>query len=85
MQNTVFLHYIIFENDLLQVAAHIEADLGVTVKEVSFPQLKYSFQIWDTFLALPDKDGKVCSALSYLIFINIINLTGLTLLDGNKT
>lgn len=68
-----------------QVAARIEADLGVTVKEVSFPQLKYSFQIWDTFLALPDKDGKVCSALSYLIFSNIIYLTGLTLLDGNKT
>ncbi|XP_048039872.1 fatty-acid amide hydrolase 2-B [Megalobrama amblycephala] len=41
-----------------RVAARIEADLGVTVKEVSFPQLKYSFQIWDTFLALPDKDGK---------------------------
>ncbi|XP_042583298.1 fatty-acid amide hydrolase 2-B [Cyprinus carpio] len=50
------------DNQLIQaqkrVAARLEADLGVTVKEVSFPQLKYSFQIWDTFLALPDKDGK---------------------------
>uniref|UniRef100_A0A671P5K4 Fatty acid amide hydrolase 2b n=1 Tax=Sinocyclocheilus anshuiensis TaxID=1608454 RepID=A0A671P5K4_9TELE len=41
-----------------KVAARLEADLGVTVKEVSFSQLKYSFQIWDTFLALPDKDSK---------------------------
>ncbi|KAI2662782.1 Fatty-acid amide hydrolase 2-B [Labeo rohita] len=50
------------DNQLIQaqkrVAARLEADLGVKVKEVSFPQLKYSFQIWDTFLALPDKDGK---------------------------
>jgi len=60
----------------LQVAARLEADLGVTVKEVSFPQLKNSFQIWDTFLALPDKDGKVCSAISYLIFSIINYLTG---------
>lgn len=58
------------------MAARLEADLGVTVKEVSFPQLKYSFQIWDTFLALPDKDGKVCSTISYLIFSIIIYLTG---------
>lgn len=41
-----------------RVAARLEADLGVTVQEVNFPQLKYSYQIWDTFLALPDKDGK---------------------------
>ncbi|XP_055055856.2 fatty-acid amide hydrolase 2-B [Misgurnus anguillicaudatus] len=41
-----------------RVVARLEADLGVTVKEVSFPQLKYAFQIWDTFLALPDREGK---------------------------
>ncbi|XP_043100043.1 fatty-acid amide hydrolase 2-B isoform X1 [Puntigrus tetrazona] len=50
------------DNQLVQaqkrVAARLEADLGVTVKKVSFPQLKYSFEIWNTFLALPDKDGK---------------------------
>ncbi|XP_017574263.1 fatty-acid amide hydrolase 2-B [Pygocentrus nattereri] len=41
-----------------KVAQRLEADLGVKVKEISFPQLKYSYQIWDTFLALPDEDGK---------------------------
>ncbi|KAI4884988.1 hypothetical protein NFI96_020256 [Prochilodus magdalenae] len=41
-----------------KVAQRLESDLGVKVKEISFPQLKYSHQIWDTFLALPDKDGK---------------------------
>ncbi len=58
MQSTLFEKFI-FCCFWSQVAARLEADLGVTVKEVSFPQLKYSFQIWDTFLALPDKDGKV--------------------------
>lgn len=38
----------------------IEADLGVKVKEMSFPQLKYSSEIWETCMDLPDKDGKVC-------------------------
>ncbi|MCI4377176.1 hypothetical protein PGIGA_G00200800 [Pangasianodon gigas] len=41
-----------------KVIQHLEADLGVKVKEMSFPQLKYSYQIWDTCMALPDKDGK---------------------------
>ncbi|XP_066537870.1 fatty-acid amide hydrolase 2-B [Hoplias malabaricus] len=41
-----------------KVVHRLEADLGVKVKEISFPQLKYSYQIWDTFMALPDKDGK---------------------------
>ncbi|XP_056604586.1 fatty-acid amide hydrolase 2-B [Triplophysa dalaica] len=53
------------DNQLIEaqkrVVASFEADLGVTVKQVSFPQLKYAFQIWDTFLALPDKDGKPCT------------------------
>lgn len=44
----------------LQVIQQLETDLGVKVKEMSFPQLKYSYQIWDTCMALPDKDGKVC-------------------------
>ncbi|KAG9345820.1 hypothetical protein JZ751_008974 [Albula glossodonta] len=50
------------ETELIQiqrkVVEHLEADLGVKVQELSFPQLKYSYQIWDTLMALPDKDGK---------------------------
>ncbi|XP_060781137.1 fatty-acid amide hydrolase 2-B [Neoarius graeffei] len=41
-----------------KVIQQLETDLGVKVKEMSFPQLKYSYQIWDTCMALPDKDGK---------------------------
>ncbi|XP_026867254.2 fatty-acid amide hydrolase 2-B isoform X2 [Electrophorus electricus] len=41
-----------------KVVRQLEEDLGVRVKDISFPQLKYSYQIFDTFLALPDKDGK---------------------------
>ncbi|KAF7706593.1 hypothetical protein HF521_019847 [Silurus meridionalis] len=41
-----------------KVVQRLEADLGVKVKEISFPQLKYSFQMWDTCMALPDEDGK---------------------------
>ncbi|XP_064199809.1 fatty-acid amide hydrolase 2-B isoform X1 [Anguilla rostrata] len=50
------------DRELLQiqrrVVEHLEADLGVKVQELRFPQLKYSFQIWSTFMNLPDKDGK---------------------------
>ncbi|KAI1888381.1 hypothetical protein AGOR_G00184550 [Albula goreensis] len=50
------------ETELIQiqrkVVEHLEADLGVKVQELSFPQLKHSYQIWDTLMALPDKDGK---------------------------
>ncbi|XP_061817006.1 fatty-acid amide hydrolase 2-B [Nerophis lumbriciformis] len=41
-----------------KVVEHLEADLGVTVQEVHFPELRYSFQIWNAFMTLPDKDGK---------------------------
>ncbi|XP_022534195.2 fatty-acid amide hydrolase 2-B [Astyanax mexicanus] len=41
-----------------KVAQQLEADFGVKVKEISFPQLKYAFQIWDTYLGLPDDEGK---------------------------
>ena len=37
----------------------LEADLGVTVQEVRFPELRYGFQIWDTYMGLPDKEGNV--------------------------
>lgn len=45
--------------DVLQVAERLEADLGVTVQEVCFPELRHSFQIWNTYMGLPDKEGKV--------------------------
>lgn len=41
-----------------KVAERLEADLGVKVQEVHFPELRYSFQIWDTYMVLPDKEGK---------------------------
>lgn len=41
-----------------KVVERLEADLGVEVQEVRFPELRYGFQIWNTYLGLPDKDGK---------------------------
>ncbi|KAM3590122.1 uncharacterized protein V6R79_004053 [Siganus canaliculatus] len=40
-----------------KVVERLEADLGVKVQEVQFPELQYSFQIWDTYMGLPAKDG----------------------------
>lgn len=37
----------------------LEADLGVKVQEVRFPELRSSFEIWDNYMGLPDKEGKV--------------------------
>ncbi|XP_037116225.1 fatty-acid amide hydrolase 2-B [Syngnathus acus] len=41
-----------------QVVERLKAELGVSVQEVRFPELRYSFRIWDAFMALPDKEGK---------------------------
>ncbi|XP_060951779.1 fatty-acid amide hydrolase 2-B [Limanda limanda] len=41
-----------------KVVERLEADLGVKVEEVQFPELRYSFQIWDTYMSLPDQEGK---------------------------
>ncbi|XP_047440461.1 fatty-acid amide hydrolase 2-B [Mugil cephalus] len=41
-----------------KVVERLEADLGVKVQEVRFPGLRYGFQIWDTYMGLPGKDGK---------------------------
>ncbi|XP_075948712.1 fatty-acid amide hydrolase 2-B [Anarhichas minor] len=41
-----------------KVVERLEADLGVNVQEVRFPELRYGFQIWDTYMGLPDKEGK---------------------------
>ncbi|XP_029931490.1 fatty-acid amide hydrolase 2-B [Myripristis murdjan] len=41
-----------------KVVERLEADLGVKVQEVHLPGLRYSFQIWDTYMTLPDKEGK---------------------------
>ncbi|KAF3837176.1 hypothetical protein F7725_004640, partial [Dissostichus mawsoni] len=45
--------------DVLQVVQRLEADLGVEVQEVNFPELRYSFQIWNTYMGLPDEKGKL--------------------------
>ncbi|XP_042258355.1 fatty-acid amide hydrolase 2-B [Thunnus maccoyii] len=41
-----------------EVVQRLEADFGVKVQEVKLPGLRYSFQIWDTYMGLPDKEGK---------------------------
>ncbi|KAJ3585025.1 hypothetical protein NHX12_013748 [Muraenolepis orangiensis] len=40
-----------------QVVEHLETHLGVQVQQVSFSELRYSFQIWDAYMALPDDQG----------------------------
>ncbi|XP_029616195.1 fatty-acid amide hydrolase 2-B [Salmo trutta] len=41
-----------------RVVERLESDLGVKVQEVRLSGLKYGFQIWDTYMGLPDKEGK---------------------------
>ncbi|XP_077355615.1 fatty-acid amide hydrolase 2-B [Festucalex cinctus] len=41
-----------------QVVERLEADLGVSVQEARFPELRYGFRIWDALMSLPDKEGK---------------------------
>ncbi|XP_051284416.1 fatty-acid amide hydrolase 2-B [Dicentrarchus labrax] len=41
-----------------KVVERLEADLGVKVQEVRFPELHYGFRIWDTYLGLSDDEGK---------------------------
>ncbi|KAG8006088.1 Fatty-acid amide hydrolase 2-A [Nibea albiflora] len=41
-----------------KVVQHLEADLGVKVQEVRFPELCHSANIWISCMGLPDKDGK---------------------------
>uniref|UniRef100_A0A8C5I0K7 Fatty-acid amide hydrolase 2-B-like n=1 Tax=Gouania willdenowi TaxID=441366 RepID=A0A8C5I0K7_GOUWI len=40
-----------------KIVEHLEENLGVTVKEVGFPELRYGFPMWFTYLGLPDDDG----------------------------
>ncbi|XP_061619398.1 fatty-acid amide hydrolase 2-B isoform X1 [Phyllopteryx taeniolatus] len=41
-----------------KVVERLEADLGVSIQEAHFPELRYSFRIWDAYMGLPDKEGK---------------------------
>ncbi|XP_013876481.1 fatty-acid amide hydrolase 2-B [Austrofundulus limnaeus] len=50
-----------------QVVEHLEEDLGVKVQQVCLPELRYGFQIWDTYMGLPDKDGKPPQAFAELM------------------
>lgn len=43
----------------------LEDDLGVKVQEVQLPGLQYGFQIWDTYMGLPDKEGNVGSTCQH--------------------
>ncbi|KAK2899891.1 fatty-acid amide hydrolase 2-B isoform X2 [Channa argus] len=50
-----------------KVVERLEADLGVNVQEVHFPELRYSFQIWDTYMGLPDKEGNAPQSFTELL------------------
>ncbi|KAF5902781.1 fatty-acid amide hydrolase 2, partial [Clarias magur] len=50
-----------------KVIQRLEEDLGVKVKEISFPQLKYASEIWFSLMFLPDKDGKPPNSLAELM------------------
>ncbi|XP_034533141.1 fatty-acid amide hydrolase 2-B [Notolabrus celidotus] len=41
-----------------KVVERLEEDLGVKVEVVNFPELRYSVQMWNTYMGLPDKNGK---------------------------
>lgn len=44
---------------VFQVVERLESDLGVKVQEVNFPGFQYGFQIWNTYMSLPDEEGRV--------------------------
>ncbi|XP_043953665.1 fatty-acid amide hydrolase 2-B [Gambusia affinis] len=50
-----------------KVVKRLEADLGVKVQEVFFPELRYGFQIWNTYMGLPDEEGKPPVAFAELM------------------
>ncbi|KAM3857754.1 fatty-acid amide hydrolase 2-B [Diretmus argenteus] len=41
-----------------KVVERLESDLGVSVQVMSLPGLRYGFQIWNTYMGLPDKEGR---------------------------
>ncbi|XP_074518015.1 fatty-acid amide hydrolase 2-B [Halichoeres trimaculatus] len=41
-----------------KVVQRLEEDLGVKVEEVRFPELRHSVQMWNTYMNLPDRNGK---------------------------
>lgn len=45
--------------DVPQVVERLEAELGVQVREVCFPELSCSFEIWDTYMRMADDEGNV--------------------------
>lgn len=57
--------------DLVQaqrkVVEHLETDLGVTVEQVHFPDLKHTYDMWFASMSLPDYDGKMPLSFSALL------------------
>lgn len=54
----------------------LEADLGVKVQEVRFPELRHSANIWLSCMDLPDEDGKVGPAdnlIQSTVFLHVQN------------
>ncbi|CAN9509286.1 unnamed protein product [Ophioblennius macclurei] len=50
-----------------KVVQRLQDDLGVEVMEVRLPQLRHAFPIFNTYLALPDQDGKPPQAFAALM------------------
>lgn len=50
-----------------KVVERLEADLGVKVEEVHFPDLKHTFDMWFCCMGLPDSEGKMPTTYSTLL------------------
>lgn len=50
-----------------KVVERLETDLGVTVEEVHFPELKDTYDMWFVSMSLPDSEGKMPTSFSVLL------------------
>ncbi|XP_068164379.1 fatty-acid amide hydrolase 2-A-like [Antennarius striatus] len=50
-----------------KVVERLETDLGVKVQEVRLLELRYSPQIWESYMNLPDKEGKPPQTIAKLM------------------
>ncbi|XP_020793439.1 fatty-acid amide hydrolase 2-B isoform X2 [Boleophthalmus pectinirostris] len=50
-----------------KVVERLEADLGVKVEEVHFPDLKHSYDMWFVSMSLPDQEGKLPDSFEKLL------------------
>uniref|UniRef100_A0A3B3ZP89 Amidase domain-containing protein n=1 Tax=Periophthalmus magnuspinnatus TaxID=409849 RepID=A0A3B3ZP89_9GOBI len=50
-----------------KVVKWLEADLGVKVEEVNFPELKHSYDMWFISMSIPDHEGKAPESFENLL------------------